>query len=201
MARVEFFFDLVSPYSYLAQTQIRRICAGHGAELIFRPFLLGAVHNATGNIAPAAVPAKARYLLRDLRRWAKYYGVPLNFPRPFPFTTVASMRAACWCEEQGNLDDFVREGFDAYWVDGKGPKGTDRRDEAEPLREIARRIGADPDKLAEAAAAPEYRDALRESTEEAVRRGAFGAPTFFVDGELFWGNDRLHFVEQALEGR
>jgi 2-hydroxychromene-2-carboxylate isomerase len=88
-------------------------------------------------------------------------------------------------------------------VDGLNPKGLGREDEVEPLREVARRIGADPDELLAAAAAQENKDALRRSTEEAVERGSFGAPTFFVhrDGEeeMFWGNDRLHFVEAALK--
>lgn len=205
--KVEFFFDLVSPYSYLAETQIRQICQRSGGELRFRPFLLGGVFKASENQAPLNVPAKGGYMTNDLEHWASYYQIPLNFPRPFPFTTVATMRAAFYAEREGKLDEFVRAAYETYWVDGESPSGSDRGDEDAALKTAAGKTGLDPEQTLAAASEDEFKQALTQNTEEAVERGAFGAPTFFVtgnngesDGEMFWGNDRLHFVERALKG-
>lgn len=199
MRQVEFYYDLVSPYSYLAYTQLGRVCEEYGAELVFRPMLLGAVHKMSGNRAPIEVKAKSRYQWRDIHRWADYYRVPLQFPDPFPFRTLKTMRAATHCGGRGELESFTREAFALYWQEGGAPKGLEESDEEDPVREVARRIGADPEEVLEGAAATENKQALKDATEEAVERGVFGAPAFFVDGEMFWGNDRLHFVEAALE--
>ena len=94
MKTVEFYYDLVSPYSYLAHREVSRICDEHGAGLSLRPMLLGAVHNAVGLQAPIETEAKARYQARDIRRWAEHYGLPMEFPEPFPFRTLKTMRAA-----------------------------------------------------------------------------------------------------------
>jgi 2-hydroxychromene-2-carboxylate isomerase len=198
MARVEFYYDLVSPYSYLAHARLRRICEEHGAELVLRPMLLGAVHKAVGLQAPIEIEAKARYNYRDVHRWADYYGVPLRYPDPFPFRTLKTMRAAVLLEQRGQLDRFTREAFALYWEEGGAPKGREEADEDGPVSEVARRVGAVPEEILEGAAAPETKRALRDATGEAVGRGVFGAPAFFVGDEMFWGNDRLHFVEAAL---
>ena len=198
MERVEFYYDLVSPYSYLVRGQIERVCEEHGAELVLRPMLLGAVHKASGNRAPIETPAKARYQTRDIQRWAVRYGLPMRFPDPFPFRTLKTMRAAMWCDGRGDLEPFTREAFALYWEEGGAPKGVEEADEAGPLSEVARRIGHDPDELLEGAATPGAKMALKNATEEAVERGVFGAPAFFVGDEMFWGNDRLLFVEEEL---
>ena len=198
-ARVEFYYDLVSPYSYLAHNKLGRIVGERGAELVLRPMLLGAVHDAVGLQSPVEVEAKARYGARDVRRWARHYGLPLDFPEPFPFRTLKTMRAAVFCEGRGDLPSFTREAFRLYWEGGGAPKGLEEADEDGPVAEIARRIGADADEVLEGAADSETKTALKAATEGAVERGVFGAPTFFVGGEMFWGNDRLHFVEAALE--
>ena len=199
MRQVEFYYDLVSPYSYLAYTQLGRVCKEHGAELVFRPMLLGAVHKMSGNRAPIEVEAKSRYQWKDIHRWASYYDVPLKFPDPFPFRTLKTMRAAMFCSGRGELEAFTRESFALYWQESGAPKGLDEADEYDPLAEVAHRIGVDLEEVLEGAAAPENKQALKDATEEAVGRGVFGAPAFFVEGEMFWGNDRLHFVEAALQ--
>src|SRR5215207_1028247 len=200
MERVAFYYYLVSPYSYLVRGQIERVCEKHGAELVLRPMLLGAVHKASGNRAPIETPAKARYQARDIQRWAERYGPPMRFPGPFPFPTLKTMRAAMWCAERGDLEPFTREAFALYWEEGGAPKGVEEADETGPLSEVACRIGRDPNELLEGAATPEAKVALKNATEEAVERGVFGAPAFFVGDEMFWGNDRLLFVEEALSG-
>ena len=195
--QVDFYFDVVSPYSYLAFGRVERICREAGAELVLRPMLLGAVHNAVGITAPIEVRSKVSYQLRDIQRWAEYYGLPMRFPEPFPFRTLKTMRAAMTGED---LEPFVREAFALYWEEGGAPKGLEEADEDGPVREVARRIGRDPEEVLEKAASGEAKEALKGATAEALERGVFGAPAFFVGDEMFWGNDRLHFVEAALNG-
>ena len=198
MKTVEFYYDLVSPYSYLAHREVSRICGEHGAELSLRPMLLGAVHNAVGLQAPIEIELKARYQARDIRRWAEHYGLPMTFPDPFPFRTLKTMRAAMFLKDRGGLEAFTREAFALYWEEGGAPKGLEEADEDGPVSEAAQRSSADPDEVLAGASAPEAKEALKKATGEAVERGVFGAPAFFVGGEMFWGNDRLQFVEEAL---
>lgn len=198
MGTVEFFYDLVSPYSYLAYTQLSRLRDEHGAEVVLRPMLLGAVHKASGITSPVEIETKSRYQMRDIRRWGEHYDLPLDYPNPFPFRTLKTMRAAMFCRERGYLEAFTREGFSLYWEEGGSPKGLSEEDEDGPVSEIARRIGEDPKEVLEGAATPEAKQALAAATTEALERGVFGAPAFFVNEEMFWGNDRLHFVEEAL---
>ena len=200
MARVEFFHDAVSPYSYLAYGRVNQMCEEHGAELVLRPMLLGAVHKAVGLQAPIEIKSKGRYQVRDIHRWAEHYGLPMKFPDPFPFRTLKTMRAAVVLEGDGDLEQFTREAFNLYWEEGGAPKGFEAADEDGPLREVSRRIGRDPEEVLEKASSDEAKEALKSATAEAIERGVFGAPAFFVGDEMFWGNDRLHFVEAALKG-
>jgi 2-hydroxychromene-2-carboxylate isomerase len=122
----------------------------------------------------------------------------LDFPETFPFRTLKTMRAAMFLKERGELEAFTREAFALYWEEGGAPKGLEEADEDGPVSEAARRAGADPDRVLAGASALEAREALKRATGEAVGRGVFGAPTFFVGDEMYWGNDRLHFVQEAL---
>jgi len=200
VSQVEFYYDLVSPYSYLAYGRMNQICEEYGAELVLRPMLLGAVHKAVGLQAPIEIPGKGRYQVQDIHRWADYYEVPINLPDPFPFRTLKTMRAAMWCAQEGDLESFTHEAFVLYWEEGGAPRGFEEADEDGPLREVSRRIGRDPEEVLEGTATGVVKEALRSATSEAVERGVFGAPAFFVGDEMFWGNDRLHFVEAALQG-
>jgi 2-hydroxychromene-2-carboxylate isomerase len=110
------------------------------------------------------------------------------------------MRAVMFLKDQGGLESFTREAFALYWEEGGAPKGLEEADEDAPVSEATRRAGADPEEVLAGASAPEAKEALKRATGEAVERGVFGAPTFFVGDEMFWGNDRLHFVEEALGG-
>jgi 2-hydroxychromene-2-carboxylate isomerase len=199
MKSVEFYYDLVSPYSYLAYGRVGRICEVNGAELILRPMLLGAVHKAVGLQAPIEIRPKASYQAQDIRRWAQYYGLPLEFPDPFPFRTLKTMRAAMFLQEREELGAFTKEAFALYWEEGGAPGGLQETDEDAPVSTVAARIGVDPEEALSGAASPGAKQALKVATSEAVERGVFGAPAFFVGDEMFWGNDRLHFVEAALQ--
>lgn len=197
--RVEFLYDLVSPFSYLAYGRLGEVCGRQNAELVLHPVLLGALHDAAGIQAPVSIPSKGRYMNHDIKRWAEHYGLPMKFPEPFPFRTLKTMRAALFCGRRGELEPFTREAFKLYWEENGAPRGREEPDEDGPISEVARRIGADPEEVLAGAAEPEVKEELKDATSDALDRGAFGAPTFFVGDEMFWGNDRLEFVEQELQ--
>jgi 2-hydroxychromene-2-carboxylate isomerase len=191
--RVEFFFDYGSPFSYLADTQLAGIAKRSGAEVVYRPMLLGAVLKATGNASPMAVPAKGKYMIHDLERWARRYGVTFR-PNPFSYisNTLRIMRGAVSSQGLGVFERYHRAVFAAVWGDP-----LDLGDE-QTFRGLLERSGLDSEALLSKIDTRETKDALRTSTDMAIERGVFGAPTFFVGDEMFWGNDRLDFVEDAL---
>jgi 2-hydroxychromene-2-carboxylate isomerase len=191
---VEFFFDFGSPASYLAWTQLPAICRAAGATLVYRPMLLGGVFQATGNASPVTVPAKGKYMLTDLARFAKRYGVPMRFNPHFPINTLALMRGATGLQmrEPAQFDAYVTAMFRAMWVDGQN------MGDPVVVAEVLTHAGLDPQAVLALTADPAMKDALKASTEEAVRRGAFGAPTMFVGAHMFFGQDRLDFVREAL---
>jgi 2-hydroxychromene-2-carboxylate isomerase len=191
MATLEFFYDFVSPYSYLASTRVEATAARTGATIRWRPFLLGGVLKATGNRAPIETPAKGAQMLLDLGRWSRKLGVPLHFPATFPFSSMLALRAALAAEASGKLVPFTHAVYQAAWAEGRDIAS------AEGLTAVLDEAGLDGAALV--AAAPQYKEALIKQTQELVDRGGFGGPTFFVGEELFIGNDRLEFVEEALK--
>ena len=190
MKKLELFFDLSSPYSYMAATQMKPLAEKTGAEVVWRPMVLGAVFKATGNEMPARIPGKARWMGNDLMRWAAHYGVPFRFSSHFPANAIKAMRLVL--VDDAKAADVALAGFAAMWADDR-----DLTDEA-VLRSIAEMGGLDPAAAMQAIETPAVKEKLRANTDEAIARGAFGAPTLIVGDELFWGNDRLHFVEAAL---
>jgi 2-hydroxychromene-2-carboxylate isomerase len=193
MAReLEFFFDYGSPFSYLADTRLDGLAERTGARVVYRPMLLGGVFKETGNSSPIAIEAKRKYMMADLRRWARHYGIPpLDNPH-FPINTILLMRGAVAAQRLGVFPAYHRAVYDAFWRDGSN------LGDAAVVRAVLERAGLDAERLAAVAEESAVKEALRAGTEAAVARGAFGAPTFFVGDEMFWGNDRLMFVEQAL---
>jgi 2-hydroxychromene-2-carboxylate isomerase len=193
---VEFLFDFGSPATYLAWTQLPGICASAGATLAWRPILLGGVFQATGNASPVSVPAKGKYMLTDLARFAKRYGVPLRFNPHFPVNTLALMRGAVGFQmrEPARFQDYVTAIFRAMWVDGEN------LGDAKVVEEVLGRAGFDAAVFAALIADPAVKEVLKHNTGAAVARGAFGAPTMFVGEQMFFGQDRLDFVREALCG-
>ena len=189
---VEFFFDFGSPAAYLAYTQIRGLAERTGAKIVWRPFLLGGVFQATGNRSPVECAAKGKWMLNDLSRHAQRYGVEFNMNPHFPINTLPLMRGAIAAQADGNLDAYMDAIFAAIWVDGKN------MGDPEVIGAGLSEAGLDAAQIFEAVQQQGIKDALKSSTEEAVERGAFGAPTYFVDGEMYFGQDRLEFVERAL---
>jgi 2-hydroxychromene-2-carboxylate isomerase len=192
---LEFFFDYGSPFSYLADTQLEGLAGRTGAVVSYRPMLLGGVFKETGNSSPISIEAKRKYMNADLERWAKHYGVPALHNPHFPINTIRLMRGAIAAQRSGVFAAYHRAIFDAFWRDGLN------LGDAAVVRGVLERAGLDAVRLAAASEEHAVKDALRVATETAVVRGAFGAPTFFVGDQMFWGNDRLLFVEQALKAR
>ncbi len=196
---LEFFFDYGSPFSYLADTQLANLAKRTGASLAYRPMLLGAVLKATGNSSPMAVPAKGAYMAHELRRWARRYGVPFaSNPFSFRSNTLRLMRGAVASQRLGVFEAYHRIVFDAVWA-----RPLDLGEEA-TFRSVLSSASIDPERLLGAMEEEGTKSDLRRNTDEAVQRGVFGAPTFFVGQDMFWGNDRLDWVEDALrrgEGR
>ncbi|MBW1884984.1 MAG: 2-hydroxychromene-2-carboxylate isomerase [Deltaproteobacteria bacterium] len=190
--KLEYFFDYVSPFSYLADSQLPDLLARTGAEIEYRPFLLGGIMKATGNSPPFTVPAKGRYTAVDTARWATHYGITMGGNEHFPINTVLPMRVALVLQQLGGFEAFHKSIFPAMW--GEGANIAD----PEVLTVLIEKAGANATQVLEQTKTQEIKDALRKNTDEAVERGAFGAPTFFVGDEMFFGNDRLNFVEQAL---
>lgn len=191
---VDFYFDVSSPAAYLAWTQLPALCFETGATLNYQPMLLGGVFQATGNRAPISVPLKGSYLFDDLGRFARRYGVPFSLNPYFPVNTVTLMRIAAGLEMRADtrLEAYIRAVFEAIWVDGKNMV------DPATVAEVLQVAGLDAAELMALAADPHVKDRLRLQTEAAVARGVFGAPTMFVDGILYWGQDRLDFVREAL---
>ena len=194
---VEFFFDVGSPTTYLAYTQLPALADACGASIAWRPMLLGGVFKATGNASPVTVPAKGRWMLGDLQRWAHHYGVPLVFNPHFPVNTLALMRGAVGMQmhEPASFGRYLELMFGAMW---RAPRNLG---DASTLAEVLREGGFDPERVAALAADPEVKARLIANTEQAVARGVFGAPTFFVGEQMFCGQDRLAFVRDALAAR
>ena len=194
MARIDFYWDAASPYTYLAATQIGALVDRHKATLNWKPFLLGATFQATGNKMPAAIPAKGKYLFKDVKLWAAYYGVPLNWPQVFPVNSLLAQRAACAIGDE-RASDWALAVMRAYWVNGKDIGRT------EVVETVLREHGFDAPAVLEAVQTPAVKQQLKSNTEEAVARGAFGAPTFYIDEQMFWGNDRLPLMDVCLSGK
>jgi len=190
----EFWFDLGSPAAYLAWKRLPKFLAQTGAGVEHKPMLLGGVFKATGNASPVTIPAKGKWLLDDLARTARKDGVPLAYGPGFPVNTLPLMRGAIGLQmrKPERFAPYVDAMFDAMFGQPK-----DMRDE-KTLGGVLAAAGFAPAELMALAADPEVKQALIKATEEAVARGVFGAPTFFVGSEMFWGQDRMDAVAESL---
>jgi 2-hydroxychromene-2-carboxylate isomerase len=191
---VEFFFDVGSPYSYLAYKALPAIAARTGATIAYRPMLLGGVFKATGNHSPAEIPAKGRWTSQDLRWTAEYLGVPFERNPHFPVNTLMLMRGATGMQLRRPAEflRYLDVVFDAMWV---RPRNLNEPGEVGAALAAG---GFDPQSVLALANDAEVKEALKRTTEEAVARGVFGAPSFFVGERMWWGQDRLDWVERAL---
>jgi 2-hydroxychromene-2-carboxylate isomerase len=197
LARLEFFFDCSSPWTYLAFHRIAGVCSETNSELIYRPILVGGVFNAVNQSVyqqranPDAM--KLRQYAKDLRDWAAYVGVEIGSPPVFPVNSVKAMRGCLFAQESGCLPEYARGIFEAYWGELRDISLDD------VLRDVVRGVGLDPTPFFEHIVKPQTKAWLRENTDELIERGGFGSPTMFVDGDdMYFGNDRLPLVRHAL---
>jgi 2-hydroxychromene-2-carboxylate isomerase len=193
---IEFFFDFGSPTTYLAHTQLPRIAREAGAELVYRPMLLGGVFKATGNASPVMVPAKGRWMGQDIARWARRWGVPFTFNPHFPINTLTLMRGAAGLQmrQPEAFTRYVDAVFDAMWVKPRN------LGDAAVLAATLTEAGFEAEPFMALVGDAEVKARLVATTEDAVARGAFGAPSCFGGDQLVGGQDRLDFVREAALG-
>jgi uncharacterized protein (TIGR00369 family) len=189
---VELYFDFSSPYTYLASTRVEEIAARHGAEVVWRPILLGPILKAAGRQPLFYRPVEGAHARLDLARWADHLGIPFVEPPVFPVNSLAAARGFHAARGAGKGSEYCRAALRAAWGEGRD------LGDARVLREVAAGVGLDTEAFERSLQDPDVKAWLRAEVDEASRRGVFGAPVFFVGGEMFHGNDRLMFVEEAL---
>jgi len=195
MKTFDFYFDFGSLASYLAHTQLPKMCTETGASVNLLPMLLGGVFQATGNASPMTVPAKGRYVYVDFKRFADGYGVPLNMNPHFPIITTTLMRmvTALQMHKDPRIQTFMDAVFQAIWVDSRN------LNDPVNVGQVLTAAGFDAAALLAMANDQTTKDQLKYVTMKAVERGVFGAPSFFVGEEMFWGQDRIEQVKAALK--
>lgn len=190
--RLEFFFDFTSPTAYLAWARLPALVARTGCEVVYRPFFLGGVMQATGNRPPGVVAAKGRWMAVDMARYASRFGIDFQMNPHFPMNTLAPQRvAAAWVRDP-RFDTFIGAVFRHAWRDAEniGDKAV--------LTTLVASLGFDTAEFWAVAESPDTKAILKANTDEAVERGAFGAPTFFLGEDMYFGQDRLEWIEEAL---
>lgn len=194
-APIDFYFDYSSPYGYFGSCRIEALAARHGREVVWRPILLGAIFKVTGGQPLPTLPLKGDYARRDILRCARYYGIPLKIPSKFPVATQAPARATYWLwdQEPEKAKGLAAALFRAYFVEDRDISSP------EVTAEVAAGIGLDGEALRAALHEPGVKERVRAETDAALARGVFGSPFFIVDGEPFWGADRMDQLERWLE--
>ena len=199
MTALEFFFDCSSPWTYLAFHNVQPLAAELGVQITWRPILVGGIFNTVNPSVyeqrQTPVPLKARYSGKDLQDWARLAGLKIKMPpRVFPVNSVKVMRGCIWLQPQGKMVPFARAAFEAYWG------GDQDISQDGTIEGLCQRTGVDSRALLAAIAEAPIKEQLRANTEEVVKRGGFGSPTMFVNGnDMYFGNDRLPLVRAALE--
>ncbi len=193
--RLTFWFDPISPYAYFAWIRVRDIAQRNGASLRLQPVLFAAILDHHGQLGPAEIPAKRQHTFKDIARYAAERGIELTGPATHPFNPLTALRL-CLCEVSGDQQARV---IDAVFRAGWG-RGIDLGN-PDALRACLDAAGLDGSALLASTRDPHVKEALKAATAEAIAAGVFGVPTVRCDGELFWGNDRLHYVELCLQGR
>ena len=194
MKSVEFYFDLGSPYSYLAYYRLLQMAEQQEIQIVYKPILLGGVFKATGNRSPIEVPVKGVYSILDMQRWAEYYQIQMQMNPHFPMNTLTLMRILTGVQllHLEKFEQVLKLLFDAMF-------GTPQNlNELTVLAEVLKPSGFSVEDIMSMVQSEVVKQKLITETEQAIQRGIFGAPTFFVGDEMYWGQDRLHFVEQAL---
>jgi 2-hydroxychromene-2-carboxylate isomerase len=191
---IEFWFEFSSPYGYLAAREIEALGARHGRAILWKPFLLGVVMKETGGQPLLAIPLKGDYSRRDMHRVARAMGCEMKLPDPYPFLAVAASRATYWLlgSDEALAKRVARALYDAAFLEGRNLT------QPADVAEVAAREGVDPQELLAAIQDQAIKDRLRDATAAAMERGVFGSPFVIIDGEPFWGFDKLPEVERWI---
>lgn len=189
---LEYYFDVGSPTAYLSWTQMPKLIEATNATVSYKPILLGGIFKASGNSTPVAVPAKGKWMMSDLALWANKYDAPLKMNSKFPVNTLYLMRGLLAYKDDERFTTLGDAIFDGMWVSDK-----DMTD-METVASIVASANIEPAEFAEKINDPEIKQGLIEATQEAVNKGLFGAPSFIVNGQLYFGQDRMEFVKEAL---
>ena len=191
---VEFYFDCSSPWTYLAFTEILSLSYRHKLEIEWKPILVGGVFNRVNQYEFRKMPnpLKLQYSNNDLNLWSKVREVSLIFPDVFPVNSVKAMRGCLFAKKQNQLIEFAKNIFQAYWSEGKDISQEDL------LIDIAKNLNLDTEEFKKFIESQEAKDLLIKNTDELIERGGFGSPTFFYKGKMFFGNDRLHLLEEVI---
>jgi 2-hydroxychromene-2-carboxylate isomerase len=191
---VDFYFDFSSSYSYIALPGLERLSQQQDVDFIWKPFLLGVIFKAANHAPPDVSTAKGSYIQRDVERCAANVGLPFKWPRPFPFNSLSAARVFWALADESNTRaiEWARAVFQASFGEGRNCS------DADVLAEVAVKLGHDATDLLEASGSDRVKQKLRTVTDEAMKRGVFGAPTFFVGDEMFWGSDRLEDLSRYL---
>ena len=192
---IDYYFDFSSPYGYLVCDDIDGFGKKHGREVVWHPILLGVVMEKTGQAPLADQPIKGDYIKHDWERFSRLLGLPYRFPEPFPIGTVVAARAFYWLWDQDRLKakDLGRALFKAYFGENRNISG------AQAVIEVAGEQGVDTEALAAALQDQAIKDRLRAEIDAAIERGVFGSPVYIVDGEMFWGADRLWQLKRWID--
>lgn len=195
--QIEVFYDVSSPWTYLAFVNVQKLAREEGAEILWRPFLVGGVFNAVNptmyRMRENPVPARDAWTKQDMQAWARLAGVTITFPpKVFPVNSVKALRGLLWAKTQEKEVALAKAFFELYWSEDRDISQDD------VVAEAARRAGLDPARLAQAITEPGVKEQLKANTDELIARGGFGSPTMFVGNEMFFGNDRLPLVREAL---
>lgn len=196
-APIDFYFDLTSPYSYIAAELIEPLAREGGRTVNYLPTLLGFIFQQTGNTPPMMNPTKGKYAAKDFSRSARFYGLPIEFPKKFPINATAGTRALLKVKDEmpEKVGEFTRALFRAYFVEGKDITDTT------VVAEVAHDIGLNGEIIAAANDEPEYKEKSKALVQQSIEAGMFGAPYFVVDGECFWGQDRIEQLRKwVVEG-
>jgi len=191
---IEFWFDFSSPYGYFGSQRIEPVAKAHNREVRWRPFLLGVLFQTTGQSPLLSQPLRGPYSARDMARTARLYGIPFRLPEPFPFGSVAAARFFYWLDERDGAAAiaFAKAVYARAFVEGKAVSSP------EETAEVASGVGHDRSDTLAALQQPELKQRLKAINDEAVAKGVFGSPYFIVDGEPFWGHDRLDQIDRWL---
>ena len=185
---LEFYFDFISPYSFLAHKQIRKIENEEGIKIIYKPVLLGGLHNLHGIKAPAFIPAKAKHMVRDCKLIAEKNNIRFKFNSYFPIRSLNLMRGVLVAEEDNVKKYYIDNIFNTIWQDGLN------MNDAIVIQKILQNLNINPKTFSLRTTSSLIKDLLRKKTNEAYEKGVFGAPTFVVNNKIFWGQDRIEFA-------